>query len=354
MKSNMTTKISNHEIMEAITNLNSGKAADIHGMCSEHIKKTAPVICNTLCTIYNNIIASGVLPQPLREAYILPTHKKGSDPLIRDNYRGISITPVIMKTLEHVMLKHIEPTLQENDLQFGFTKGTSPLLSSLLVTEAIAESKDNKLPIHIVALDVRKAFDVVNHNSLLRKLFNQQIDTKFWPIIKQSLEVTSRVKINSTLGESFSVTQGVGQGTILSTKNYKAYINDLIDELTSANIGLHIGDMCIASPYCADDSILLSNTIVDIQTQLYISEEYAERERYAIHPTKSQCISFGAPHCSVELSGKNVPCTEQITHLGITRHRDSHGNLTLDPFIEEKISSSSRVAYALMGAGFHG
>ena len=59
----------------------------------------------------------------------------------------------------------------QNSLQRGFTKGTSPLYTALLLTEAIAESKDLKQPLFSAFLDASKAFDVVWHNSMLRKLY---------------------------------------------------------------------------------------------------------------------------------------------------------------------------------------
>ena len=63
-------------------------------------------------------------------------------------------------------------TVKQNKLQRGFTKGVSPTNAALILTEAIAESKDTKRPIYATFVDATKAFDVVWHSSMLVKLFN--------------------------------------------------------------------------------------------------------------------------------------------------------------------------------------
>jgi len=61
------------------------------------------------------------------------------------NYRGIAVTPVLSKILETIVKKHIEPTLSatQNPLQRGFTEKTSPTNATIIITEGIAEAKDN-------------------------------------------------------------------------------------------------------------------------------------------------------------------------------------------------------------------
>jgi hypothetical protein len=58
----------------------------------------------------------------------------------------------------------------QSSLQFGFTKGTSILLSAMVINESILEAKELNLPQYIAFLDSQKAFDVVDHQSLKCKL----------------------------------------------------------------------------------------------------------------------------------------------------------------------------------------
>ena len=65
---------------------------------------------------------------------------------------------------------------QQNSLQSGFTKHSSPMNCSLIVEETIREYKDLRKPVYIAFLDAKSAFDVVSHDSLLRKLFHAGVE----------------------------------------------------------------------------------------------------------------------------------------------------------------------------------
>ena len=129
------------------------------------------------------------------------------------------------------------------------------------MTEAIADATDRRAPLYVIALDVRKAFDIVDHSSLLRKLYHQT-DSPTWRYIHQSLKTSARVQLGGSYGRPFDVNQGVGQGKIMSTHNYKLYVNNLLLQLTNIQSGAKIGETFIGAPTCADDIILMAADLV--------------------------------------------------------------------------------------------
>ena len=146
--------------------------------------------------------------------------------------------------------------------------------------------------------------------------------------------------------------QGVGQGRILSTHNYKTYINGLLDELTNTNVGTSIGPIYTGAPTCADDVILMANSSLELQTQADVVTGYAHREIYQIHPAKSRCVTFNVKFPAViNIDGQDVTSSEPAVHLGITRHSNT---LSSDEVIQDRIALGRRTACSLMGAGFHG
>ena len=346
------TEISAEEVVTAITRLNNNKASDITGLCAEHLKSAPQVLAPILANLFNMIIRSGHYVDILNTAYVTPIHKKGKDHLLTDNYRGITIIEILNKTLEHIILNRISPCLKQSKLQFGFTKGLSPALAILMVTEVIADARDSKHPLYIITLDVRKAFDVVDHGSLLRKLFFLGIDLHSLQFIANNLRTQVKVKLQNSYGEPFQINQGVGQGKIISTFNYKSYVNDLLNQFESSSIGSHVAKQYMGAPAFADDIILEANNAIDIQTQLNLAAAYADKERYEIHPNKTKCISFNVDHpCRPLLNGNVIETTESITHLGIQRFA---GRYDPDEAVEDRISLARRTAYSLMGTGFHG
>ncbi|CAC5381889.1 unnamed protein product [Mytilus coruscus] len=165
-------------------------------------------------------------------------------------------------------------------------------MAALLVSESELISKNQKSKLIFGLLDSQKAFDVVHHDILLDKLFDQNIDPDIWEIIFDMYNnLTSKVKWKNGFSNSFPVRQGVRHGGFLSTHLYKLYINDLLTELEENGMGQYIGTNFTRCPTCADDIILLSSTEEEMQSMLDTSKRYSDKHRYKIHPTKSVTIN---------------------------------------------------------------
>ena len=106
--------------------------------------------------------------------------KKGKYSKMLENYRGITVTATFGKLFEYALLDKLK--FAQSELQFGFTEGLSPAMAGLLVSEAKADSQDNKTHSYVATLDSQKAFDV-HHTILLDKLIQTNIhDTSWWVI----------------------------------------------------------------------------------------------------------------------------------------------------------------------------
>ncbi|KAK3105653.1 hypothetical protein FSP39_002699 [Pinctada imbricata] len=222
----------------AIKMLHNKKAKDEFGIVSEHIKTAGEAILQPIASIFTSIMHLKHVPSDFKSGILHPIHKKGKDPANVTNYRGITVTSILGKIFEHVILKQIEESLPLNQstLQFGFTKGISPLMAALIVSETISEYVENNRPIYMSFLDSQKAFDVVAHTSMKCKLFHQGINQHIWNVIDNLYtSLSSKVLWKGNVSSKFSILQGVRQGGILSTGLYKTYINDLLLELHGSN-----------------------------------------------------------------------------------------------------------------------
>ncbi|CAC5399289.1 unnamed protein product [Mytilus coruscus] len=144
----------------------------------------------------------------------------------------------------------------QSELQFKITKGLSPIMAALLVSERIVHAKQQNMTMFLATLDSQKAFDVVHHMILLENC---------------------SMKFHLTYGEckQFPIHQGVRQGGVLSTHLYKLYINDLPEELERRGLGLNIGLEYCGSPLCADDIVLMTTDETEIQAMLDIGCKYS-------------------------------------------------------------------------------
>ena len=346
------------EVIKAIKKLNGGKAPDPLSLRAEHFLKAACTIAPHLCTLFTAILNTCHIPEKLQVGTMIPIPKKGKDHTQPANYRGITLTPMFTKVLEHVLLGREEHHIDraQHQLQIGFTPERSPSWGALMLTEAISEGKDMKIPVYTAALDVQKAFDTVFQDSLLRKLYLAGVQDS-WPVRENMIRNLSiRVRVGDTLSRPVPVRQGVGQGRPWSTHDYKLMVNDVLETLTSSGVGFNIGPYNCPAPTCADDIVLMSKSAEGLQALLDIVIDYSTTERYTIHPTKSMVVLFNhkkhrEEQHSWSLGVSSVPVEKMYRHLGVDRFSEDIGSAQL---IKGRISSARRASYALMGTGFHG
>lgn len=145
------------------------------------------------------------------------------------------------------------------------------MMASLLCTEVIAESLDNKQPVFLVVLDAQKAFDVVDHSCPKLKSFSCSPDSKCWKREANLLDgLSASVRIDGTFSRNFRIRQAVGQGKVLSLSQYKIYINDLLTDLANSNIGAYIGPIYTGVMAYADDILLAANNCADLQVMINV------------------------------------------------------------------------------------
>ena len=102
------------------------------------------------------------------------------------------------------------------------------------------EAENENKPLVVATLDAQKAFDVVDHDTLLRRLFLDGITGPDWLLLRDMYtDLTSVVKWEGTLSAPFVIRQGVRQGGVLSTRYYKRYNNHLLLELENKFTGLN-------------------------------------------------------------------------------------------------------------------
>ena len=127
-----------------------------------------------LTHIINNSIMEGVFPSELKLARVVPLFKSGDSAQIT-NYRPISVLSFFSKIFERVIYNHIVDFMDSNDsiykYQFGFRERHSTQQAIITLVEKITSSLDNGDIVIGVFLDLKKAFDTVDHHILLNKLF---------------------------------------------------------------------------------------------------------------------------------------------------------------------------------------
>ena len=148
--------------------------------------------------------------------------------------------------------------------------------AAMILSECINESKQEKKPLIIAALDVQKAFDVVNHDSLLRKLYLDGFSGDDCLLMKDIYTgMTAKVKWDGFLSSPFTIKQGVRRGGILSASHCKRYNNPLIIDVEDRFTGKKIGTVRIPHTSVADEMCFVTEDRSEVQPTL--------RKRLRIH-----------------------------------------------------------------------
>ncbi len=129
------------------------------------------------------------------------------------------------------------------------TKSAEP--SQIDIGGYCGKYKQQKLPIYVAFLDVKKAFDSVWHKGLFYKLFYFGIRGDIWyTLFNWYNRLSSNILWNGFISRSFPISQGVRQGAVLSPLLYAIYTSELLSCLESSGLGVHINSVFVGPNLC--------------------------------------------------------------------------------------------------------
>ena len=139
---------------------------------------------------------------------------------------------IFAKIFEKILKDEIMEFIDNNNIlssnQYGFTVNNSAKLAVTTIYDEFLENLDRKLYICAIFLDIKKAFDTIDHQILLKKLYHNGFRGKIWNILKSYLE-NSKIctKINPKTSSLCEITYGIPQGSVLGPLLFLLYVNDL-------------------------------------------------------------------------------------------------------------------------------
>ena len=206
-------------IEKLLSDLNSSKASGPDLLPTRILKFIASEIPPVLSVIFQQSYDTGTVPTDWTQANITAVFKKG-DKTKPSNYRPVSLTCILCKTMEHILFSQIMKHLDQQNIlvkfQHGFRANHSCETQLLNTVEDLSRRLDMRTTADLLILDFSKAFDTVPHRRLFSKLNHYGIGGKTNKWIESWLcHHNQKVVLDGSSSPDSPVLSGVPQGTVL-------------------------------------------------------------------------------------------------------------------------------------------
>ena len=284
------------------------------------IANNCPNFATALSNTINVSFSEGVFPQALKTAKVAPIHKGGSK-LDVANYRPISLLSSFSKVYEKLMHARVLDFLDKNNSlfenQYGFRPGRSCEHALLNAQNTILHSLGKNQIALLLLLDYSKAFDVLDHGTLLRKLEHYGIRGTALSWFQSYLSDRKQfVAINGTNSSLKPIEYGVPQGSIMGPLLFVIYINDLPGICNIAKFILYADDANI---------IVTGSNIQEIQASIdSLANKLVDWVHYnglALNLKKTCYMVFSKKRIDLSLNlridGRNIERKSEARFLGV-------------------------------------
>ena len=309
------------EVKKLIKSLSSKKCTRSNDVPTKFLKISLDVISPFLADFFNICMKTGIYPDSLKIAQVIPIYKNKGPKDDCSSYRPISILSQINKIFEKLIKNRLMAFLEKHKVlsnhQFGFRKNNSTAFAVYDLVEHLMKNKDNDEYTCTFFLDLSKAFDTVNREILNQKLWRYGIRGPAFDLIKSYL--TNRKQytlVNGVHSQELAIEIGVPQGSVLGPLLFLLYINDL-PLASKIIIKMSADDTCLVFSAASLDELQIKinreiNKIDNWMTSNKLTLNYSKTRFMLTHRKKEK------PLLNLYINNNKIEQVSTFEYLGIT------------------------------------
>ena len=309
-------------VAAAVFKMQEGKAAGYDNIFIEHISNCHVIIYALLAKLFNLMLTKGKVPSLFGIGIIIPIPKENTQKKVHpvENFRGITLSPIVSKVFEHCLMSLMSTYLTTSDNQFGFKSNTGCTHAVYAVRKVTEYFVCNDSTVNVCFLDISKGFDKVNNYELMLKLMQRRTPSYFIDILIGWFSVSQcLVRWNEALSGMYKLEAGVRQGGILSPVLFAVYVDNMLCKLKTMGCtcrGLQVGAFMYA-----DDLVLISASVYEMQKMLNMCKAELKLIDLNLNVKKSKAIRIGKRFrnktVSLSLDGQEIKWSNEARYLGV-------------------------------------
>ena len=345
-------KILLNEVEVQVKKLNINKASTFKNIPPKILKANADICCTPLLTLINDCLDKSEFPTELKMADVTAIFKKPANDAPSDkkdrtniqNYRPVSILPVISKIFERVMQTQINEYVNAylSPVLCGFRTGFSAQHALISLLEKWRSTLDKKGFTGAILMDLSKAFDCINHELLIAKLIAYGFSKQSANLIRSYLnERWQRTKINTSFSSWTELLTGVPQGSVLGPLLFNIYLNDLFWVIQETEVCNFADDTTL---YSCD--VELNSVIRNLEHDSLLTIEWFEANYMKLNADKCHLIVAGNKHESIwaKIGTDQIWETNEQRLLGINIDRNLNFNSHINSICKQANSKLTAIA----------